>query len=211
MEKRLYLALLILFLAEVSMATEEPKYTVIEQSGAFELRAYDSMVVAETKISGSLDEASGAGFRVIADYIFGNNTSRSGDSEKVSMTTPVIVAPLVKEPPQSEKISMTAPVSMARMEGQWRMHFVMPQEYTLDSLPIPNNPAVVLRETPERKYAVIRFSGFVDEAKTARKTAELMTWLAKKEIIPIGHPEIARYNPPWTLPFFRRNEIMVMY
>ncbi|GAB1264178.1 SOUL family heme-binding protein [Aurantivibrio infirmus] len=193
------------------MATEEPEYTVIEKSGAFELRVYAPMIVAETQTSGSLDEASDAGFKVIADYIFGNNTSRTGDGEKVSMTSPVTVAPLGNGAPESEKISMTAPVSMKQIDGQWRMHFVMPEKYTLDSLPSPNNPAVVLREVPEHKYAVLRFSGFAGEAKIAKKTVELTMWLASKGIRPTGAPEIARYDAPWTLPFFRRNEIMVRY
>ncbi|MGK0440340.1 MAG: hypothetical protein ACJA0N_000126 [Pseudohongiellaceae bacterium] len=205
MAQRLFLGLIILFFTGSSIAIDEPKYAVIEKFENFELRAYNSMIVAETKVSGSLDEASSAGFKVIADYIFGNNTLRTGDSEKVRMTTPVTIAP------QSKKISMTAPVSIKQTEGQWLMHFVMPDEYTLDTLPTPNNPAVSLRKVPVRKYAVIRFSGFAGETKIAKKTTELMTWLKSKEITPIGEPEIARYNPPWTLPFFRRNEIMVAY
>ncbi len=187
------------------MATEEPKYTLIEKSEAFELRAYDPRIVAETLVSGSLDEASGAGFRLIADYIFGNNTSRTGGSEKISMTAPVTMEP------RSEKISMTAPVSMEQMGEQWRVHFVMPSQYTLDTLPKPNNPAVTLRAVPESNYAVIRFSGLAGEEKVAAKTAELMVWLDAKGISPIGKPELARYNPPWTLPLLRRNEVMVEY
>lgn len=197
------------------MAIEEPNYSVIEQTGAFELRAYNPMIVAETTVAGSLDDASSAGFRLIADYIFGNNTSAAGDSEKVSMTAPVTLSPShtpsKDEAAPSEKISMTAPVTMARSEGQWRTHFVMPKEYTMNSLPSPNNSAVTLREIPERKYAVIRFSGFTGEAKVAEKTTALMQWLTDKGISPVGEPQLARYNPPWTLPFFRRNEIMVAY
>ena len=187
------------------MATEEPSYTVIEQSGDFELRAYSPMIVAETLVSGSVGDASSAGFRLIADYIFGNNTSREGGNEKISMTAPVTMEP------ESEKISMTAPVSMEQTGDQWRVHFVMPSQYTLDTLPKPNNPAVRLREVPASNYAVIRFSGLVGEKKRAAKTAELMTWLASKGITPTGQPELARYNPPWTLPFLRRNEVMVAY
>ena len=209
MGKHLYIGLLMLFFGGASMAAEEPDYTVIEQSGVFELRAYSPMIVAETQVSGSLDEASSAGFKVLADYIFGNSKSRTADSEKVSMTAPVTIASLEKMPTKSEKISMTAPVSMKQIEGRWKMHFVMPQEYTLDSLPIPNSSAVALREVPEIKYAVIRFSGFASEVKITKKAAQLMDWLDSKGISSVGEPEIARYNPPWTLPFLRRNEIMV--
>ena len=187
------------------MATEEPEYTVIEQSGAFELRSYSPMILAETRVPGSMDDASSAGFRLIADYIFGNNTSRDGGNEKISMTAPVTMEPA------SEKISMTAPVSIEQEDGQWRVHFVMPSQYTMETLPRPNNPAVTLREVPARNNAVIRFSGFTGEDKIAAKTAELMTWLDNKGITPIGQPELARYNPPWTLPFLRRNEVMVAY
>lgn len=187
------------------MATEEPKYTVSEKEDAIELRTYNPMVVAETLVSGSMDDASGAGFRLIADYIFGNNTSSTAAKEKISMTAPVTMQPM------SEKISMTAPVSMEKTQGQWRVHFVMPEQYSLDTLPAPNNPAVVLRAVPARNYAVIRFSGLAGEKKTARKTTELMDWLEQKGITPTGQPELARYNPPWTLPFLRRNEVMIAY
>jgi hypothetical protein len=203
--KRLYLGLLVLFFTGSAMAIEEPKYTVLEKSGEFELRAYSTNIVAETLVSGSMDNASSAGFRLIADYIFGNNTSTTGGSEKISMTAPVTMEP------KSEKISMTAPVSMEKTDGQWRVHFVMPSQYTLDTLPAPNNLAVTLREVPASNYAVIRFSGLAGENKTAKKTSELIVWLDSRGITPIGKPELARYNPPWTLPFLRRNEVMVAY
>jgi hypothetical protein len=202
---RLLFGLLILFFTGTTMAIEEPKYTLTEESGEFELRAYAPMIVAETMVSGSLGKASNAGFRLIADYIFGNNISRAGGNEKISMTAPVTVEP------KSEKINMTAPVSAEKAGEQWRIHFVMPSQYSLETLPTPNNPAVTLREVSASNYAVIRFSGFVGEGKTAEKTAELMEWLENKGIGPIGKPQLARYNPPWTLPFFRRNEVMVEY
>lgn len=192
------------------MAIEEPKYTVLEKSGDFELRAYAPMVIAETLVDGSLDEASSAGFKRIADYIFGNNTSQTGASEKISMTAPVGIAPEAVDK-KSEKISMTAPVGMQKIAGQWRMYFVMPSRYTLATLPKPNNPAVNLREIPASRVAVLRFSGLAGEEKTAYKTNELLAWLKNKQITPISAPELARYNPPWILPFLRRNEVMVAY
>jgi hypothetical protein len=205
MLKILLLGVFFLFFTGTVMATEEAKYKVIEASEAFELRAYSAKIVAETLVSGSMDQASSAGFRLIADFIFGNNTAASGGNEKISMTTPVTMEP------KSEKISMTTPLSMEQAQGQWRVQFVMPSEYTLDSLPKPNNPAVMVRAVPASNYAVIRFSGLAGEAKTAAKTTDLLVWLESRGVTPIGKPELARYNPPWTLPFLRRNEVMVEY
>ena len=203
-------ALFILLFANLAMAIEEPKFKLVEKFGAFELRIYAARVVAETLIDGSLDDASGVGFRRIADYIFGNNTSRNGGNEKISMTTPVTISSIT-EKATSEKVSMTAPVNMQHLAGQWRMYFVMPSKYSLGTLPIPNNAAVTLRELPESRAAVLRFSGLAGEEKTANKTAELLAWLKTKNIMPIGTPELARYNPPWTLPFLRRNEVIIAY
>lgn len=198
----------------LAMAIEEPKYRVIEQSGDFELRVYDPKIIAEVEVPGTLKQASSKGFRLIADYIFGNNTSQTGaisngNSEKISMTAPVTMQSTMQA--KSEKISMTAPVTMEDTGQKWRMHFVMPSKYTLATLPKPNNPAVTIRQVPGNKYAVIRFSGFAGKAKADKKTAELEKWLKSKYIKPIGKPELARYNPPWTLPFMRRNEVMIKY
>ncbi|WP_345548079.1 heme-binding protein [Microbulbifer aestuariivivens] len=187
------------------MAIEEPKYTILEQAKPFELRIYEPRIVAEVQVSGSMDQASGRGFKLLADYIFGNNTARSGGSEKIAMTAPVAMEP------RSEKISMTAPVSMEQSGGQWLVSFVMPSNFTMDTLPRPNNPAVNLREIPAKHYAVIRFSGLAGEEKVGSKTTELMEWMNNKGLQAVGEPELARYNPPWTLPFMRRNEIMVEY
>jgi hypothetical protein len=187
------------------MAIEEPRFDLLEKTEPYELRAYKPRIVAETIIPGSLKNASSAGFKRIADYIFGNNASRSGESQKISMTAPVSMVP------KSEKISMTAPVNMEQSEGQWRMQFFMPSQYTMDNLPKPNNPAVTLRTLPASTFAVLRFSGLAGEEKTADKTADLLAWLKGKGIKPTGEPVLARYNPPWTLPFLRRNEVMVAY
>ncbi|WP_067104472.1 MULTISPECIES: heme-binding protein [Microbulbifer] len=202
---RVLLGLLLSLCTGIAMAIEEPEYAVIEQSKPFELRAYQPKIVAEVQVTGSMDEASGRGFKLLADYIFGNNTARTGGNEKIAMTAPVGMEP------ESEKISMTAPVSMEQSGGQWRVSFVMPSQYTMETLPRPNNQAVTLREIPETNYAVIRFSGLAGEDKIARKTAELIEWMDEKGLEPTGQPELARYNPPWTLPFLRRNEVMIKY
>jgi hypothetical protein len=207
----------------IAMATEEPKYEVLASQGPIELRRYPAFVIAETTVEGDMDAASGKGFRAIADYIFGNNQAKKPNadtaSEKIAMTAPVTMEPLT---PASQKIAMTAPVAMEpltspaagglpAMQGatQWRMHFVMPSQYTLATLPQPNNPAVRLRQVPAKTWAVLSYSGFNTEAKIQKKTDELVTWLAGQDIQTVGSPQLARYDPPWTLPMFRRNEIML--
>ncbi|SDZ91039.1 SOUL family heme-binding protein [Microbulbifer marinus] len=202
---RLLLGLLLAILAGYAMAVEEPEYSVTEQSAPFELRTYQPRIVAEVVVAGSMDEASSMGFRLLANYIFGNNTAGNGGSEKIQMTAPVSMEP------RSEKISMTAPVSMQESGGRWRVSFVMPSRYTMETLPRPNNAAVTIRQLPETRYAVIRFSGLAGEQKVAQKTADLLAWLDEKGLRASGEPELARYNPPWTLPFLRRNEVMVEY
>lgn len=196
-----------LFFSPVAaMALEEPAYQVIETKGEMELRSYEPMIVAEVWVDGEKNEATSRGFRLIAEYIFGGNTSQSGAEQKIAMTAPVTIAEET-----SEKISMTAPVT-AQKEGElWRIHFVMPSEYSMDTLPRPNNERVNLREVAAGNYAAIRFSGLTGEKKVAEKTAELIKWMEANDLQPKAEPELARYNPPWTLPFMRRNEVLIRY
>ena len=193
----------LLFSADKAMATEEAKYTLIEKDGAFEVRTYDSKIIAEVMVEGEMSDATSAGFRLLADYIFGNNAAASGRSEKISMTAPVTVEN------RSEKIAMTAPVAIQSEQKGWRVWFVMPSHFTLATLPKPNNPLVVIKPIAAKHYAVVRFSGWVDDEKMQAKVKELSTWLAVKKLTSKGQPELARYNPPWTLPFLRRNEVML--
>jgi len=193
-----------------AMAIEEPKYTVIEKSAQFELRRYEPKIIAEVEVSGDMKQASSQGFRLIADFIFGNNQTQNGTDAKISMTAPVVMEAQAAKG-SSEKISMTAPVSMAQVGEQWVVHFVMPSEYNMETLPKPNNPAVTVRELPASQHAVIRFSGFTGAEKVDKKTNELLAWMAQKGLKPIGQAELARYNPPITPPFLRRNEVMLAY
>jgi hypothetical protein len=205
------------------MATEEPKFEIISQHKDIELRQYPAMIVAEVEVIGDMDAASGQGFRAIADYIFGNNVavtpSSENGSEKIAMTVPVTLTPVKAT---AKKIAMTAPVVLApsnasapsdipALQGaqQWRFHFVMPSSYTLATLPKPNNPAVVIRELPAKTWAVLTYSGFNTEAGTQKRIDELRTWLASQNLKAVGSPQLARYNPPWTLPMLRRNEVML--
>jgi len=189
------------------MATEEPKFETVSQHGYIELRRYAPFIVAETFVEGSMDAASGKGFRAIADYIFGNNVAvgqaSAQSAEKIAMTAPVALEPL----PAATQVS-AQPQAMQGV-NRWRVHFVMPSAYTLATLPKPNNPAVALREVPAKTWAVLSYTGFNTEAGIQQRTDELVAWLAERHIKTIGSPQLARYDPPWTLPMFRRNEIML--
>jgi hypothetical protein len=177
---------------------EEPKYKVVEKDGDIEFRDYAPMIVAEAEVSGDQNKALGEGFRVIADYIFGNNAS----SQKVAMTAPVTQQ-------RSEKIAMTAPVTQQSEGGSGRVRFVMPAGYTLQTLPKPNNPAVTLKEIGSKRFVAIRFSGFAGAGNLARHAAELNTFVSARHLKTLAAPTYAFYDPPWTLPFLRRNEVMV--
>ena len=184
------------------MATEEPQFSVLEKTHPFELRSYAPMILAEVKVEGDLEEASGQGFRLIAAYIFGQNQV----SEKIAMTTPVAIE---GQTPKSAKIAMTSPVNIEPNAGQWIVSFVMPAQYTMESLPKPLNSKVQLRQIPAVKRAVISFSGFYNANKVTERTLELEEWMKSKNLQAASVPKFARYNPPWTLPFMRRNEIMI--
>ena len=194
------------------MAIEEPKYKVLFNDGSMEVRRYEPLLMAEVVVEGDMDEASNKGFRLIADYIFGNNQNPdNAASAKIAMTAPVTVVP------ESSKISMTAPVTVAPQSVQpdsgttstWRVHFVMPSQYSLSTIPKPKNKAVSLREVPEKYFVVLKYSGFNTESKVRRLNDEVLAWSQSKGLKTLGLPQLARYDPPWTLPMFRRNEIMV--
>lgn len=180
-------------------SVKEPSFTVVKKEGDIEIRRYDPMIVAEVTMSGEREKAINDGFRVLADYIFGNNTS----SKDIAMTAPVTQQ-------VSEKITMTAPVTQQGTEqGEWKVHFVMPADYTMESLPKPNDSRVTLRNVPSYDAAVIRFSGFGTSRTLDEKTKALQSWMGDQNIKGASVPVYAFYNPPWTLPFLRRNEVMI--
>jgi hypothetical protein len=173
------------------------------------LRAYAPQLIAEVKVEGDLDKASSQGFRLIAAFIFGQNQV----SEKIAMTTPVGIES--NDQQKSAKIAMTVPVGVesAKPEkgvaNQWIISFVMPSEYTLETLPKPLNSQVKIRQLPAEIKAAITFSGFYSEDTVLEKTKALEDWIKTKNMQAIGSPQFARYNPPWTLPFMRRNEVIM--
>lgn len=177
---------------------EHPKYTLVSSKGNIEVRDYAPMILAEVEVSGERKQAISEGFKILADYIFGNNAS----SMKMDMTAPVTTE-------LSEKISMTAPVIQERYMDKWKIKFVMPKKYNFETLPKPKSKDVILIQEPSRRFAVIRFSGIGDDENIKQHTDELEAYISAETLKPIGKPVIAFYNPPWTLPFLRRNEVMI--
>lgn len=194
----------------VSVAgVESPQYSLVEKRAGYEFRSYPAMIVAETVVDGSYRESINQGFGRVANYIFGNNTAEA----KIAMTTPVLHEETKAMPAgegTSEKIAMTTPVLHEPLGAEsYSLAFVMPSEYTMDSLPRPNRDYVTLREIPERTVAVLKFRGYAPERTAQRKTQALLDRLARDGVDVMGEPFVAQYDPPWTPPFMRRNEIHI--
>lgn len=177
---------------------EQPDYQLITSEENIEIRDYSPMILAEVEVSGERRHSIREGFKILADYIFGNNTS----NKKMEMTTPITNE-------LSEKMAMTAPVIQQRHMDKWKVRFVMPKKYSFEMLPKPTSKEVVLIQLPARRFAVIRFSGLADDENIKEYTKELETYILAKTLNPIGAPLLAFYNPPWTVPFLRRNEVMI--
>jgi len=181
-----------------AMATEEPVFTLVKKEGSFEIRDYAPVIVAETTLTGSAERARNAGFQPLADYIFAKD--RNGST--IAMTAPVTQAP-------REQIAMTAPVTQSSAGDSWTISFTMPASYTMETLPTPVNPNVRLVAQAARRMAVVRFSGTGSADSMEKARIELLNRVNALGLQTVGEPVFAFYDPPWTLPFFRRNEVMV--
>lgn len=185
--------------------TEEPSFTVERRVGDVEIRSYGPRIAAETTINANEESARNEGFRRLAGYIFGGNRGNT----KIAMTAPVAQESAAGSG-KGRKIAMTAPVAAQRGDaGQWVIRFFMPSEHTLDTLPTPNDERVRLVEVPGERVAVLRFSGNYSPEVIAGRTEELLKTLQDNDIRPVGQPFSWFYDPPWTIPFLRRNEVVV--
>lgn len=168
----------------LNRSVKTPEYTVVEKIEGYEIRSYKPYITAQVEVSGTYDEAMNQGFRILADYIFGNNAKQTG-------------------------IAMTAPVVETGDNTKRIISFVMPFEYTIETLPKPNNPGVKILPQEARKVAVLRFSWFRNTQRVAGKKQELFKLLERDSIKPKGLPEYAGYNAPFTAPWLNRNEVMI--
>lgn len=187
-------------------ASDEPAYVLVRAQGTIEIRDYPALILAEVEVSGDMTRAGNQGFRPLAGFIFGDNQAPGEDSSaNIAMTSPVIQS-------RSKRIAMTTPVTQSRTAADgdtWRVAFIMPESWTMETLPRPNDRDVIVREQPARRLAAIRFSGGPNEARFERKAEELAAFLIQEGYEIIGEPVYARYNPPWTPTPMRRNEVMI--
>lgn len=180
----------------IRSGTEEPSFTVLAREGEVEIRRYAARIAAETAVEGSEEAARQEGFRRLAGYIFGGNARR----DRIAMTAPVAQAP-------GERIAMTAPV--AQSGDRSRIRFFMPVRFTIETLPVPNDPRVTLVTVPEETVAVLRFSGVPRAESVAERRTALLAALETGGWRPVGEVEAFFYDPPWTVPALRRNEVVV--
>ena len=183
--------------------TEEAGYELVDKHESIEIREYDELVVVETFANTGYEEAGKIAFRKLFAYISGENISKT----KIAMTAPVMSKE--GDVQTGDKIPMTSPVLEERQAKGWRYSFVLPAGYTLENAPLPSNPEVKLAVIPRKKVAVIRYTGSWKEKSMREKSEKLAKWIQAKGLKSLSKPRSARYDPPWTLLFLRRNEIMI--
>lgn len=181
------------------MAVEEAKYTVLEKQDMLEIREYEPSIVAEVFVDEDFEDASGKAFKTLFNYISGNNTGRS----KIAMTAPV------SQKREPQKIAMTSPVGQRKSSKGWAVSFMMPASYTMNTIPTPDDPSVILREVPAHRAAAIRYSGTWSQNVYKKQLSELLSWMKTENLEAAGDPVWARYNAPFTPWFMRRNEILI--
>lgn len=182
-----------------AVAIEKAKYQVLERAENFELRQYAPRIVAETIVAGNFEEVGNKGFRILYDYINGNNVRK----QSISMTAPVT------QEAGSERIAMTAPVNQELAGEKWRITFLMPSEYTLENLPQPLDKRIKLKQEPGSLMAAIRYSGTWSQKRYENKKALLQGAIEKRGLKMVGVPVWARYDPPFMPWFLRRNEVLI--
>jgi hypothetical protein len=182
-----------------ALALEKPQYSVVSERGVYEIRHYEPYIVAEVDVIATSGRAAGnKAFSILAGYIFGDNVAQS----KMAMTAPV-------ESTRGERMKMTAPVESTASGDTYTYAFVMEKKYTLETLPEPNNPDIRLRVVPARYVAALRYSGSWSDANYQRHQDELEEALKADAVVTTGPFTSARYNSPFALPMFRRNEVLV--
>jgi len=203
--KLIFVAFMLLFSGEAAFAFEQPKYEIVKIYKGFELRRYAPYIVAETVVSGNFDDAGNKAFRILFKYISGNNLKKT----EIPMTAPVNQTPVTEI---GEKIEMTTPVEQTphvKNSDTYVFSFIMPSKYTLETLPLPADPRVKLRQGKSRLLAARTYSGTWSEKLYRENEAALLEEVKAAGLTTVGEPIFARYNSPFTLWFLRKNEVLV--
>ena len=175
---------------------EVPAYKILKKEQNIEIRRYPPLIIAEVKTAGSRQASISDGFRILADFIFGNNEGE----KQLSMNGPITQQ-------EGIKIAMTAPVQQEKTDAEWATSFIMPSKFSIDTIPNPINNRIKITQIPSKRYAVITFSGRSTEKNLTKHTNELEKYMNGSSYSRVGNARYAFYNPPWTLPFLRRNEV----
>ena len=184
-------------------SVEEASYQLVQKDEQFEVRDYAPLVVAETRVNADFKEAGNTAFRRLFAYISGENET----NEEIAMTSPVIAESGSND--SGEKIAMTAPVFSQKEGEAWLYKFVLPDTYSLNNAPRPLNPDVALTETAPTRVAALRYAGRATAKAQASNAIKLIDWVESQGLVAQSEPRWAGYNPPWTLPPFRRNEVLI--
>lgn len=192
-------AVTLLFLSKADAKYEEPQWSIVKKQGNIEVRRYPRMVAAAVTVDGTGGDAANKAFSILAGYIFGKNEGR----RKIAMTVPVT------EQMRSEKIAMTVPVTTNLADKKMTMKFFMPSDYDIENLPEALDKRIGFVVENPRAYATVRFSGLATEKSIRSHTTTLLEFINSSGLKVAGEPLTAFYNPPWTLPFLRRNEVWI--
>ena len=205
MKKKIFVAILLTvvvlafgaaMIGPIMSNVEVPAYKIVKKEQNIEIRQCPPLIIAEVKTAGSRQDSIGDGFRILADFIFGNNEGE----KQLSMNGPITQQ-------QGIKIAMTAPVQQEKTDTEWAISFIMPSKFSIDTIPNPINDRIKIIQIPSKRYAVITFSGRSTEANLAKHTNKLEIYMNESSYSKVGNAKYAFYNPPWTLPFLRRNEV----
>ena len=183
--------------------TAEPGYQLLQQQGQFEIRQYQPYVIATTRVEADFKDAGSQAFRRLFKYISGENRAQ----QDIAMTAPVVATETASG--EAETMAMTAPVTGEGDGKGWRFSFVLPATYTLQSAPAPLDDRIQLEQVPAHKVAVLRYSGSWGNDRFDEHAAALEQWLRQQQLAPASRPRLAAYDPPFALPFLRRNEVMI--
>jgi effector-binding domain-containing protein len=180
-------------------AVEEAQYRVIEKENQFEIREYETSIIAEVEVDSSMEEAGNQAFRTLFKYISGENSLHSKLTDRS----------VISQEKAGEKIAMTTPVGQVKTEKGWLVSFMMPANYTMETIPLPIDSKVKIRQIPARKIAAISYSGNWSQEAYKIQETKLLDWITTRNLTITGTPVWARYNPPMTPSFLRRNEILI--